>query len=551
MKKICAVSGTEFEISDEDVQFYEKLGVPTPTLCPEERDRRRLAWRNERKLYWRICDGTGKKILSVFHQSSPLKVYDPEYWYSDAWDAMEHGRDFDFSRPFFEQFNELIQSVPQVGRSVVKNQNCDFVNQCGLCKNCYLIFEAVGNENCLYCEYVNYCRSCMNCTRIEKCELCFECIECVNCYESLFLQNCQNCTASWFLKNCIGCSNCFGCINLRNKQYYFLNEKCTPEEYQEKIKNWHLEKYSKISDLQIHFVKFCEKFPHKFQQGILNENSSGDSLDHTQRCKECFAVKNSQDCAWMFNCTNMRNCYDITVFGTEAGADWCYECHEIGQGVQNVCFSDQVWMSSYDIWYSKLCTMNCKNLFGCCGLRHKEYCIFNKQYSKEEYFALREKIVTHMKKTREWGEFFPLEMSPFAYNETLAQDYFPLEEKSAIDAGLQWRKNDAHEFQKQSFHIPDTIAEIDETICNEILACEACGKNFKIQKAELSFLKTAQLPLPHHCPDCRYNRRMKLRNPKKLWHRKCDKCGIEIQTTFAPERPEKVYCEKCYLDAVE
>jgi len=39
---------------------------------------------------------------------------------------------------------------------------------------------------------------------------------------------------------------------------------------------------------------------------------------------------------------------------------------------------------------------------------------------------------------------------------------------------------------------------------------------------------------------------MALRNPRKLFERKCDKCGMEMITTYAPERLEKVYCEKCY-----
>ena len=28
--------------------------------------------------------------------------------------------------------------------------------------------------------------------------------------------------------------------------------------------------------------------------------------------------------------------------------------------------------------------------------------------------------------TGEWGEFFPSSLSPFGYNETVAQEYFPL-----------------------------------------------------------------------------------------------------------------------------
>ncbi len=76
MKKTCAVSGKEFEITKEDLKFYKKMGVSVPTFCPEERQRRRLAWRNEHKLYRRKCDATGRSLISMYQQNTPGKVYD-------------------------------------------------------------------------------------------------------------------------------------------------------------------------------------------------------------------------------------------------------------------------------------------------------------------------------------------------------------------------------------------------------------------------------------------------------------------------------------------
>jgi hypothetical protein len=77
-----------------------------------------------------------------------------------------------------------------------------------------------------------------------------------------------------------------------------------------------------------------------------------------------------------------------------------------------------------NVWYS----MNCYDssyLFGCDGLRNKQYCIFNKQYTQEEYEKIVPQIIAHMQTTGEWGEFFSPSISPFGYNETIAQDYFP------------------------------------------------------------------------------------------------------------------------------
>jgi len=589
MKKICTVSGKEFEITQKDLEFYERMGVPVPTLCPEERQRRRLSWRNERKLYHRTCDASGKKIISVFSSDKEYIVYDEEAWWSDSWNGKDYGQDFDFSRPFFEQWNQLLKKVPQIARSVAGNQNCDFINQGGWSKDCYMTFEGDHNEKCSYCEHIQDSRYSIDCSIIVNCELCFESLNCKNCYDLKYSENCNNCSESWFLRNCIGCQNCFGCVNLRNKQYYFLNKKYTKEAYFEKIKSLNLASRNTLENLQKEFQNFSIKFPYKSIEGVKNENSSGDYLENTQNCKKCYDVLNCQNCAYLTFFRSGKNIYDTDVFGAQKGAEFCLESHEIGDGVNNVCFSDQIWSGCYNIFYSKLCLNNSHDLFGCVGLKHAQYYILNKQYTKEEYFILREKIIEHMKKTGEWGEFFPMKLSPFGYNETVAQEYFPLEKptknnisnlqipptpfikgelmnnknipSSLLDKGdledlnfkYNWKEEEiSAQYSGPKVEIPDDIKDVDDSICEKILTCEATGKNYRIVKPELAFYRKMNLPIPRICPDERHRRRVTLRNPRKLWERTCDNSGCEtkFQTTFSPDRPEKVYCGKCYLEVV-
>ncbi len=549
MKKVCTASGKEFEVTEEDLKFYEKIGMPTPTLCPEERQRRRLTWRNERKLYWRKCDATGKKILSIYAPESPFTVYNAEYWYSDQWDPKNYGQDYDFNKPFFQQFRELMERVPLIARSVFANENCDFVNRASWNKDCYLIIDGGRNEKCFYSESIGNSQFCADASHLGKCELCYECEDCENCYDCRFVQNSVNCSESWFLKNCIGCSNCFGCINLHNKQYYYLNEKYTKEEYAKKISELGLENHSNLKDLRVYYMEFVEKYPHKYIHGTKNENSIGDHLNSTKNCQFCFDVSRSQDCKYLYDCTDAKDCYDVHSFGQEGGIERCYECHEIGNGVQNIYFGDSIVEGCHDLYYSKDCD-HCHDVFGCISLRHAEYCIFNKQYTKEEYTQLVPKIIQHMQQTGEAGQFFPTEISPFAYNETAAQEYYPMTKEEVLAKGWRWRDEDDKNYQSQTYEIPDSIHEVEENICNEILACEDCGKNYKIQKSELAFYKKLSLPIPRKCANCRYLERKKLRNPRILHNRTCDKCGVDIQTTFAPDRPEKIYCEKCYLQEV-
>ena len=100
----CRNCKTDFTIAPEDFGFYEKMGVPAPDICHECRSQERTAFRNESVLYKRKCDLSGKDIISIYSQDKPYKVYDQEVWWGDGWDAMDHGRDYDFTPPFFHQF---------------------------------------------------------------------------------------------------------------------------------------------------------------------------------------------------------------------------------------------------------------------------------------------------------------------------------------------------------------------------------------------------------------------------------------------------------------
>ena len=551
MKKICAVSGKEFEVTSDNVAFYEKMGVPVPTLCPEERNRRRLLFRNERKLYWRTCDATGKKTLSIYSPDKDYVVYDPKYWFSDKWDAKDYGRDFNLERPFFEQFHELWKVVPRMAIVTAGNKNADYVNYAGWNKGCYLIFDSDHNHDCAFLVHAFWNKNCLDCFYTSRGELCYECMTSFDCYDCRFCQDCKNCAESWFLKSCIGCTNCFGCVNLRNKQYWFLNKQCTKSEYEKKLKDLNLHQYSGLKNMRKQFGQFLKTFPQKYYQGVQNEEVLGDYIDNSKNAQHCFNIEACRDCKYLIDCHKCKDCYDIDEWGG-TGAELCYEGHVVGEGAQNIKFCSNVWESVHDITYSEMCIKGSHDLFGCTGLQHAEYCILNKQYSKEEYEKLRDDIIKHMKKTGEWGEFFSIELSPFTYNETVAQEYYPLTKTEALKQGYRWKDEELKDHKPTTLKdIPDSITDISNNIVDEVLACECCKKNYQIQKEELRFYKKMELPLPRKCPDCRHADRMGLKNPRILHTRKCDKCSVEIQTTFAPDRPEKVYCEGCYLSFVE
>jgi hypothetical protein len=159
-----------------------------------------------------------------------------------------------------------------------------------------------------------------------------------------------------------------------------------------------------------------------------------------------------------------------------------------------------------------------------------------------------------MELTNEWGEFFPVSISAFCYNESKAQEHFPLTKDEVVAKGWAW-KDDIDQIPQveriiPADRLPDSLDNIPDDVLNWAIKCERTGRPFLINKQELAFYRKWRILVPHFHPDERKRERIAQRNPQKLWKRECGKCGRAIQTTYAPERPEIIYCETCYLKEV-
>jgi len=159
-----------------------------------------------------------------------------------------------------------------------------------------------------------------------------------------------------------------------------------------------------------------------------------------------------------------------------------------------------------------------------------------------------------MKQAGEWGEFFPMTLSPFAYNETAAYHYFPLEKYEVMQRGLGWMEAVDSAFLSGRIGYDCDFSEDVSFVYYEgeiqTNDCVVSGRSFRILPQEMVFYRSHFLPVPRVHPDIRHSRRFFLRNPRRLWERTCVNCSVSIQTSFVPERKEKVYCEKCYLASV-
>ena len=246
--RICQNCKKDFAIEEEDFSFYEKMKVPPPTWCPFCRYRRRIIWRNVHDLFRGRESIENKEIFTWVSPEVGLTVYEMSYWNSDNWDPLNYGRDYDFSRPFFEQLKELFHSVPFPAKSMQRCINSDYSNTCDDMKNAYLCFNATYMEDCAYCCNGSMLKKCFDITSGYNNELCYEDVRVSKSYNTVGSITLENCVDVWFSKNCVGCSNCFGCVNLRNKSYCIFNEQYTRESYFEKLKEFKLDTYSGIKN---------------------------------------------------------------------------------------------------------------------------------------------------------------------------------------------------------------------------------------------------------------------------------------------------------------
>ncbi len=559
--KICQSCKKNFTIEGEDFNFYEKMKVPAPTWCPECRLTRRMVWRNERYLFKRKNDAPGKSedIITIYNPDYKVKVFDRESWWSDKWNPCDYGAEYDFSRSFFEQFQELLYRTPHLGLFESKSVNSRFCNQVVELKNCYLVSACWTSEDCMFCNRMRNSKFTHDSYMSFSNEFCYETLYCTDCNKVFFSRESEGCLDSYFLYDCRNCSDCILCTNLRNKSFCIENIQYTREEYLKKKEELKLNTRSGIEKCKSRFQELWDNSFHKHLKLTNTTNVSGDQVTNSRNCYAIYDFKddaeNSKYASW--GAKGLKDSYDV---GPACGdkSELTYDSVSVGVQDSNCAFCATAWWSR-DVFYS-LMVSNCQNCFGCAQMNGKQYCILNKQYTKEEYGKILPKIIKQMEdvpytdqkgRIYRYGEFFPPEISPFAYNETVAQDYFPSTKEAVEAQGYRWRESTRNIYKTtiKGGDLPQTITGVDDSIFKQVIECEITKKPFQITEQELSFYRRFNLPLPSVHPDERHNQRLKLRNPMILRKRMCFFGDKEVDTTYLPVEeggPEKVVCTEHY-----
>jgi len=514
----------------------------------------------------------------MYSTDTPISVWCVKCYVSDAWDARDYAREYDFSRNFFEQFKEFKYSIPHraLDQNERNGEGCQYSNLCYTSKNIYLSFDVGGSENIKYSSYVfNDNKNCVDSLLIKENDRCYEIVQAILNYNSSFLVESDQCIDSQFLYDCSNCINCCLSSNLRNKSYVFKNKQLSKEEYKEAVSNLKLDTYSGQLRAKEDFIKIYQNAIHQYARIKSSINTIGDFVENSKNIYYCYGILKAENAKYVFVGTNTtKDSQDLISTGR---LEECYEATLAGRGGSRIVLSFSCGGGSRDLFYCDSCR-GCSDCFGCVGLSKKQYCIFNKQYSKEEYFKLLPKIIKQMQdmpyvdvigRSYNFGECFPTEISPFAYNETIAFEEEPMTKDKILSLGYRWREAEVKTYTPtiKIDSIPDSIIEVADSITAEIIECPnqgnketRCTGAYRILPDEFSFYKQMSLPIPRHCPNCRYDERLVWRNPFRFYKRVCmcnmenhghrGVCTNKFETMYSPDKPEKIYCKECYQKEV-
>lgn len=592
--KSCRWCNEEFPIYEWDLHILEKISpeidgekmdIDNPTLCFHCRNRRRMMFRNERRLYKRNCDKTGKPMVSAYPPDSELTVYDRKYWIEDHWDARDYAIDYDENKDFWSQFEQVWITTPKKGLYVSPtNENCDYCNYGIWWKDSYLSPAIIYSQNSLY-SYLSF----FNSYDVEwffnqKCEITYECVYCNNSYKLFYGTFCEWCKDSYFMYECVNCDHCIWCVNLSNKKYCVFNEQYTKEEYEEFL-GWILWSYETLMHFKSEYEKFLDKHPRRALRNINAENCYGNGISNAKDCLNCYVATDLESSRHSYQ-IGLNSSYLMdslyTWWETEFHTQYMHECVWVDGRKSAFCNA-----SDPDESFLLYCVLDnywSKWSFGCDGIRNHPNSILNKQYSEQEANEIKKKIIKNMKKNGERWEFFSPRYSWFPYNDSMAMDYYPVKTIEYLDGKIQelnsdgiwivkiledkfiskailnlwwedieilWRTKDMEITvpdwltPMSTTDLPDTN-NVSEKILDKAMVCNVTDRPFRMVKMELDFYQKYNLPIPRKHYDERFRERLGRIPWIYLSLRKCDDCGKDILSSYNKDTWIDVMCDECF-----
>ncbi len=441
-------------------------------------------------------------LISRFPKSERIKIIDKDSFNESRDDLTKKWIEYNFEKDFFGNFSFILSNTPIASIFHYKdNLNSDYTDIAVDSKNAYL-------SSCVVLYSQNVCYSFMvrgECIYIfnslyvsENSENVYFSRWVIKSYKIFYSSYITNSNNIWFSSNLIWCSECISCSNLINQKYCINNKKLSKQNY--------LKEKDKILKNKRDFLnKYINT--DKIWKNYWSENISWNYVINSEN------VENGNYVSWTQDAKNImfiwakslnKNFYDVFI----AWWSWRYDNY----WVQNTWGSDLVFCSAC-IWYSMNIFYSyfldgCSYCIWCVWLKNKSYCILNKQYSKEEWEIMADKIFNQMNIDWILWDFFPWDLNPFYFNDTVAWLIWWFLKEEVEKEGYMWRKEEikidipewsvivkSSELNDFQYYNKNWEWTINPEIMKKVIVDEKWNY-YRIVKMEYDFLVKHWLPLP-------------------------------------------------------
>lgn len=290
---------------------------------------------------------------------------------------------------FFQEFKKLILTNPIRPSQVLNSENCEYGNYIYYCKNLYNCFDCGQSSDGTYLFDTHSCANSADCDFCFESELCYESVDAVNCFNGNYLSNCKNVSDSSYSSDCVNCHDIFGCVRLNNKSFCIFNRQFTETDYREKVKYLKTMPEEKILAIVSDIMKLQ---PYTQTHEENNENSPfGNYIYYNKNCYLCFDASRNEDSGYLYDSASNKSSYNITQSSRCELSDEVIDSGDIFNS-DHVVFSKNCADSSYIID-----CLDVRNSLGCVKLEHQQYCILNRQLTKDEYERISKPLLAEIR----------------------------------------------------------------------------------------------------------------------------------------------------------
>lgn len=552
-ERVCPISEVRWMLTQEEIDRCRAWNVPPSAYAPLIRMKELAGWGAGIDLWWKLRVHSDKVMVTGIHPNALSPVIGDKEWFEKDWGA-EHPQDWDPSRSVLEQTKELFASVPYPALSThgsVNSIGCGMVD----CVNAFMAFGSKSVKDSWYTFRTQYCDRVMDAPFLLRCEDVFASAKSVSCHSCRQVFECKDCLTCAFLFDCQSCENCFCSSNLRHKRYVFMNEQLTKDEYEARMSQIDLSSTKQTAEWQAKFRALVGEqtiWPENFSVNAQNCVGEG-MLD----CLDCsgFLMANAKDVVQGWNIFDSEHLDTVVI---SYNSNDCYYT-SVALNAHNVKFSF-VADYSQDCEYIVNC-YSCENCFGCVGLNRKKFCIFNKQYSEEDYWQELDQIKCAMLERGEYGQFFPAAFSPLGVKYGYAYPVAPftdaeLKAIGGLDldpiAGMFFAPYDIHAPTANVDDVPDCIADVSDEWVGKPFFDTQANRRFSVNKAELDYRKERGYPFPRRHYTARLKELLASVNGPIQQQVACAKCARQIMTSVSTIYPKRtIYCKSCYYAFME